>query len=215
MRPAVFLLPRAFAVRAAWPAAWPALSFFQLFFGSADTARSGGVLFGVFHPTDELIARQRRDIPPTFENRRRGEQDLSQVGGELVYDPAGHPLAAHEKTVAVAGASECSSHERGLRPQLANSPCTTVRPVGLFRRRGTRAHTPNDILEEDAEMHETAGPSLLGPGALDFDASPLGVQPRRDRQSDVEELRASADPEDDGAEEELIASERRDEEGHP
>ena len=41
-------------------------------------------------------------------------------------------------------------------------------------------------------MHETAGPSLLGPGALDFDASPLGVQPRRDRQSDVEELRASA-----------------------
>ncbi len=64
-------------------------------------------------------------------------------------------------------------------------------------------------------MHETAGPSLLGPGALDFDASPLGVKPRRDRQSDVEELRASADPEDDGAEEELIASERRDEEGHP
>ena len=53
----------------------------------------------------------------------------------------------------------------------------------------------------------------LREGALDFDASPLGVQPRRDRQSDVEELRANADPEDDGTEEEFIASERRDDEG--
>jgi len=207
------------------PAAGPTLALFELFLGPTDPTCSSRRLFCVFHPADELVSRQGGDIPPDLEHGWLGEQRRAEVRRELVHHPAGNALAAHEKTVAVnrdtrdsprcwrADVTASADGTTSAELSYDNSTCTTVRSVGLFRRRSSRAHIPNDILEEDAEMHETAGSSLLGPGALDFDASPLGVQPRRDRQSDVEELRANADPEDDGTEEEFIASERRDDEG--
>jgi hypothetical protein len=72
---------------------------------------------------------------------------------------------------------------------------------------------PDNVEEETAEMRESSGSSLLGPGLLDTEASGLGLQPRRHRTTDVDELRANADQEDDGAREAFIESERRDEDG--
>ncbi len=86
--------------------------------------------------------------------------------------------------------------------------------MGLFRRRRGEERQANDVLEEDAEMHETAGSSLLGPGALDFGGRrAFGLEPRRSRETAVDELRANADEEDDAAQEAFIESERRDEDG--
>jgi hypothetical protein len=62
-------------------------------------------------------------------------------------------------------------------------------------------------------MRETDGSALIGPSALDSGASPMGEQPRHDRDLYAKELRANADPEDDGARESFIEAERRNEEG--
>lgn len=62
-------------------------------------------------------------------------------------------------------------------------------------------------------MRESGGSTFVGPGALDSAPNPVGVQPRDDRGTEVEELRANADVEDDGARQAFIEAERRNEEG--
>lgn len=65
--------------------------------------------------------------------------------------------------------------------------------------RGDRAA---NVAEEVAEMDETAGSSVIGPGALGF------VGPRNAK-SAADELRSSASPEDDTAKETFIEDERK------
>jgi len=94
-------LAGALAVPAPWPAAGPPLAFLQLLLGPADAAFSGYLLPGVLDPADELVSGQRRDVVPSIECRRVGNQRIAQVCGKLVHYPAGHSLAVHGTTVAV------------------------------------------------------------------------------------------------------------------
>lgn len=81
----------------------------------------------------------------------------------------------------------------------------------LFRRNRIRADKSDtessgnraaNAAEEVAEMDETAGSSVIGPGALGF------VGPRSEK-SATDEIRANADPEDDTAKERFIDDERK------
>ena len=89
------LLPAALAVLAPRPTAGPALAFLQLLLSSADAALSGRLLLGIVDPTDELVARQGRDVLPGSERRAVGDQRRAQVCRQLVHHAAGHSLAAH------------------------------------------------------------------------------------------------------------------------
>jgi len=82
--------------------------------------------------------------------------------------------------------------------------------MGLFRR---RRRAPASPLQEAAEARESGGSTFLGPGALDSAPNPVAVQPRDDRSTEVEQLRANADLEDDAARQAFIEAERRNEEG--
>src|SRR3984893_9676350 len=93
----------ALAMLAAWPAAGPTLSFFQLLLGPANAAFSGHLLLGILDPADELVAGQRRDVLPGIECRGVRDQRLAQVSGKLVHHPTGHSRAAHRGTVANLG----------------------------------------------------------------------------------------------------------------
>ena len=77
----------ALAVRAPRPAAGPALAFLQLLLGAADAALPGRLLLGVLDPADELVAGQRRDVPPGIECRGVGDQRLAQVCREACAPP--------------------------------------------------------------------------------------------------------------------------------
>jgi hypothetical protein len=54
-------------VFAAGPAAWSALSLFELFAGPANTSFARLRLFGVFDPADEFISGEWRDALPSFQ----------------------------------------------------------------------------------------------------------------------------------------------------
>ena len=91
----------ALAVPAPWPAAGPTLAFLQLLLGPANAAFSGHLLLGILDPADELVSGQRRDVLPSIERRRVGDQRVAQVCGKVVHHPTGHSLVAHGATVAV------------------------------------------------------------------------------------------------------------------
>ena len=76
------------------PAAGPTLAFLQLLLGPPNAARPGGLLLGILDPADELVAGQWRDVIPSIECRRVGEQRLTEVRGQLMHHPTGHPLAS-------------------------------------------------------------------------------------------------------------------------
>jgi hypothetical protein len=86
--------------------------------------------------------------------------------------------------------------------------------MGLFRRRNR--HEADQPAEEAAEMRETSGSSLFGPGARSS-VRPAGsgwfgfVRPIDDTIA-TDEPRISANHEDDGAQSQMIDSERRREE---
>ncbi len=87
------------AVAATRPAAGPSLALFELLLSTTDATLSSRLLLGVLYPADELVARQRGDVRPEIEGSAvRGER-LTQVGRQLMDDPAGHPLATHVTTV--------------------------------------------------------------------------------------------------------------------
>ena len=100
----------ALSVAAARPAAGPTLAFLQLFLRPANTALSGHPLLGIFDPADELVAGKRRDVLPSIECRRVGDQRLAQVRGKLVHCPTGHSLAAHRANVAVEARTSSDWH---------------------------------------------------------------------------------------------------------
>jgi len=77
------------AMLAPRPAAGPTLAFLQLLLGPANAAFSGRMLLGILDPTDELVTGRGRDVFPGAECRRVGEQCVTQVGGQRVYDPPG------------------------------------------------------------------------------------------------------------------------------
>jgi hypothetical protein len=61
------------------PATRPALAFKQFLNSSFNTALSGFNLFGIFHPTDKLIAREQRNIFPSSMGFIAGKKRLSQI----------------------------------------------------------------------------------------------------------------------------------------
>jgi hypothetical protein len=63
--------------------------------GPANAARSGLFLLGILDPADELVARQRRDVPPSIKSGGVGDQHRTQVCGERMHDPTWYPRAAH------------------------------------------------------------------------------------------------------------------------
>src|ERR1700724_38502 len=89
----------AVAVLAPRPAAGPALAFLQLFLGPPNAALSSPVLLGILDPADELVAGQGRDVLPGIECRAVGDQRVTQVRGQFMHHPTGHPLAAHRAMV--------------------------------------------------------------------------------------------------------------------
>jgi hypothetical protein len=78
------------------PATWPALAFLELLPGPANAALPSHFLLGILDPADELVTRQRRDVPPGGERLGVRDQRLAQVCGQLVHHPTGHPLVAHK-----------------------------------------------------------------------------------------------------------------------
>lgn len=90
----------ALAVGASRPAAGAALTLFEFFLQEANAALPGAVVFGVFHPADELVAGQRGDVVPGGECCSVAAQRLVQVRGQLVHHPTGNVLAGHTPTVA-------------------------------------------------------------------------------------------------------------------
>jgi hypothetical protein len=85
--------------------------------------------------------------------------------------------------------------------------------MGLFRRKKRQADQP---AEEAAEMHETSGSSLFGPGARSAvrpaGAGWFGFARPIDNTIATDEFRISANQEDDGAQSQMIDNERRREE---
>jgi hypothetical protein len=71
------------------------LAFLQLLLSSTNATFSGPPLLGILDPADELIAGERRDIPPGVERRGVRDQRLAQVFGKFVYDPTGDSRATH------------------------------------------------------------------------------------------------------------------------
>src|SRR3954453_19940832 len=100
-------LSAALAVVAARPTARATLAFLQFVLRPPDPPLPSGLLLRILDPADELVAGQRRYVPPGFEGRRVGDQRLAQICGERVNDPARHALtAAHAGSVAGARAAE-------------------------------------------------------------------------------------------------------------
>src|SRR5262249_22107628 len=89
----------AVAVVAPRPAARPALAFLELLLGPSNTALPRGLLLRILDPADELVACQGRDVLPGLERCGVGDQRLTQVRGQFMRHPAGHPLAAHTPMV--------------------------------------------------------------------------------------------------------------------
>ena len=77
------------------------MALLQLFLCPADPTCSRRLLSGVLDPTDELVARQGRYVPPSMECRRVADQRLAQIWGELVHHPTGNLLAAHKARLTV------------------------------------------------------------------------------------------------------------------
>jgi hypothetical protein len=71
----------AVAVLAPRPAAGSALAVLQLLLRPTNAAFSRRLLLGILNPTDELVARQGRDVLPGIECRSVGDQRLAQVCG--------------------------------------------------------------------------------------------------------------------------------------
>ena len=99
------LATRALAVLAPRPAAGSAPAFLQLFPCTPNAALAGSRLLGILDPADELIAGQRRDVLPGIERRGVGDQRLTQVCGQFMYDPTGQSLVAHWSMVLSGGTS--------------------------------------------------------------------------------------------------------------
>jgi hypothetical protein len=86
-------------VLASRPTARSALAFLELLPCTPNAAFTGCLLLGILDPTDELIAGQGRDVLPRIECRGVGDQRLTQVRRQLMYDSTGHSLTGHRSMV--------------------------------------------------------------------------------------------------------------------
>ena len=86
----------AFPVAAPGPAAGRAHPVLQLLLRSADPALARGLLLGVLHPADELVASQRRDAPSRHRAPSRWRPAPCAGPRAACARPSGNPLAAHE-----------------------------------------------------------------------------------------------------------------------
>lgn len=73
---------------AAGPTARSSHSFFELLERAANATLASFLLLGIFDPTDELVACERRDVFPSSERRRGRRQRRAQICRELVHHPA-------------------------------------------------------------------------------------------------------------------------------
>src|SRR3954453_2453350 len=80
---------------AARPAARPAHTLLELLLRAANAALARLGLLRILDPTDELVARERRDVGPGVERRRVAAERLAQILGKLVHHAVGHSSAAH------------------------------------------------------------------------------------------------------------------------
>lgn len=83
------------AMHAAWPAAWSAHAFGELRGGSFEAARASLEEFGVFYPTNPLIAREWRDVVPDGENCFVSGEGFAQIGWKLMDCAAEDFLGGH------------------------------------------------------------------------------------------------------------------------
>ena len=74
------------------------MAILELLLGPANAALSGHALLGILDPADELVASHRRNVVPSIERGRIGDQRLAEIFGKLVYHPAGQ-LGAHRGRV--------------------------------------------------------------------------------------------------------------------
>lgn len=79
----------------AQPAAWPAITFQQFFACSLDAARASFDLFGVFDPTDKLVARKRRNIFPERQHFCISKQSFPQITWQFVHRAIRNFLCSH------------------------------------------------------------------------------------------------------------------------
>jgi hypothetical protein len=96
-------------MRAAWPAAGPALARRQILATPVDALAAGLRLLRGFDPADPLVARERRDIEPGRHRFGLRFQCRSQIGGEIVDDTARNALLVSHGAVDKANAGLCKS----------------------------------------------------------------------------------------------------------
>jgi hypothetical protein len=85
----------ALPVLAAGPAARPPLAFFELLLRPADPAFPRHLLLGVLDPADELVASERRDVPPRVQRNPVRTQRQAEILGQRVDHPTRHVCVAH------------------------------------------------------------------------------------------------------------------------
>src|SRR5690606_32826856 len=73
------------AVDAARPAAGAALALPQFLYGPPDASLARRRLFGVIDPADKLVATQRGEVSPQFENLVVCFQGVLKIGGRLMH----------------------------------------------------------------------------------------------------------------------------------
>jgi len=179
-----WLSARALAVRAPGPAAGPALAFFQFLLSPANAACSGLFLLGILDPTDELVASQRCDVPPSIEGRQVGDQRLSHVCGKLVHHPTGYSLATHSGHGSGPGqarftisADPRSHHHRRSSPgsgtaQVRSSAGAGSRGRGSWRGLSWRVAQPSP--GHQGSSGRDASRRLSGSGGLRTRCCPVG-----------------------------------------
>lgn len=108
------LFAGALAMLTSGPAARSALAFFELFLSTPNAPLPSDLLFGIFHPTDELVAPQRRDVLPQRQRRGIRDQRRAQICGHPVHYSPSDLRATHG--VAAAGAGPIGSYPGGGGP---------------------------------------------------------------------------------------------------
>src|SRR5580692_8652385 len=142
------------AMRTPGPTTWATLALLQFFLGASNTTLSRHLLFGVLHPTDELVARQWRDVHPRVHRRSIGDERLTQVRRQLVHHSSGNARRTHDAFFFTRGADAT----RGA----IMSPNLSMRFNTSFASKRSRAGLP-DLAHLSTSSHVT-GVDAVGSG---------------------------------------------------
>jgi hypothetical protein len=91
----VWLLTGSLSMCAARPTTGTALTLFEFFLGPTNPPLACHLLFGVIDPANELIASERRDVPPRIEGGIVRDERATQIGREFMDHATRYPLSAH------------------------------------------------------------------------------------------------------------------------